>query len=488
MAPPTEGGTSQGWRRAGPEGQSRMAMTVASLLVFVLAAIVRFYSISQPPSVIFDEVVYTRFINNVLEKKFFFDVFPPLGKLVLSGCAKLAGWNTAFEAQAISQQYPPDVSYDVVRAVNALLGATASMLLVLIAYEAELSINASFLAGSLMAFDLLSTTQSRIIMADMLMMFLVETSLLCALRAWRRYREGSYFGMPWLAVSGAFSGLALATKWTSYATPMLISFVSFFGVPPFVKNGPMHLRYLLAFGVSCFVAYYYVFVVFLQTCNLSGPGDAFTSPPFQASLEGSKFANEHSPLPMHERIWEYNRLMFNYQKIVRGDVKVEPSWLQWISNSRGTVYALDRTARGSKSIYLILNPALAFVVNLSIFAFLLLLFYYVRYRRDPKRRIEHLCPPLQRGAAFLFSWLGSMLPTLVVYRCGPMYQYLPSLTFALLVCAQTVDFVPRRLRTIIASVAISLTILAFYYWSPWVYGTLLDPLEYQGRKLMSGWN
>eukprot|EP00188_Purpureofilum_apyrenoidigerum_P000605 Plantae.Rhodophyta-Purpureofilum_apyrenoidigerum.ctg12729.p1 GENE.Plantae.Rhodophyta-Purpureofilum_apyrenoidigerum.ctg12729~~Plantae.Rhodophyta-Purpureofilum_apyrenoidigerum.ctg12729.p1 ORF type:complete len:507 (+),score=62.37 Plantae.Rhodophyta-Purpureofilum_apyrenoidigerum.ctg12729:58-1521(+) len=475
------------------EGQNfserpRMSVAVGSLFVFVLAAIVRFHNVSLPSSVVFDEVVYTKFINHVLERQFFFDVFPPLGKLVLGTCAEFAGWNSAFEAQTISQQYPLDVSYDVVRAVNALFGATASMVLVLIASEADLSLTSSILAGCLMAFDLLSTIQSRIIMADMLMILLLNLSLLCALRAWRRRREGSAVAMPWFAASGLFSGLALATKWTSYATPMLIMFVSFFGVPPFVEGGPMPMHFLLVFSLSCFASYYYVFVVFLQLCNHSGPGDAFTSRPFQASLVGSQFADEYTPLPMHERIWEYNKLMFSYQKIVRGNVKVEPTWLQWISNSRGTVYALERTAGGSKSIYLILNPALALVVNISIFVFLLLLFYFIRYRRSQKNSLQHWRRPLQRGSSFFFSWLGSMLPTLVVFRCGPMYQYLPSLVFALLLCAQTADFLSVRYRTVIATVAVSLTILAFIFWAPWVYGTLLDPLEYQSRKLISGWN
>jgi hypothetical protein len=59
------------------------------LLAFVAVA-VRFYRLSSPDGVVFDEFHFGRFVNNYVDGEYFFDIHPPLGKLTLAA----VGWMT----------------------------------------------------------------------------------------------------------------------------------------------------------------------------------------------------------------------------------------------------------------------------------------------------------------------------------------------------------------------------------------------------------
>jgi dolichyl-phosphate-mannose-protein mannosyltransferase len=65
---------------------------VATLLT-ILAFIVRFYRIGHPDQVVFDEVHFGSFAGQYIRREYYFDVHPPLAKM-LNG---LAGWVVGFK-------------------------------------------------------------------------------------------------------------------------------------------------------------------------------------------------------------------------------------------------------------------------------------------------------------------------------------------------------------------------------------------------------
>lgn len=83
-----------------------------------------------------------------------------------------------------------------------------------------------------------------------------------------------------------------------------------------------------------------------------------------------------------------------------------------------------------------------------------------------------------------------MLPTMVVYRSGPVYQYLPGLFFAQALAALSFDMMPLQRQDRIAFVGLLSIILmiSFVYWSPWVYGSFLSMTEHASRRWMPKWN
>src|SRR3954447_6188728 len=62
-------------------------------LLWGLAALTRLPRLGLPPDTVFDEVYFKQFAGAYFTHKYYFDIHPPLGKLLLAGWAKLIGVN-----------------------------------------------------------------------------------------------------------------------------------------------------------------------------------------------------------------------------------------------------------------------------------------------------------------------------------------------------------------------------------------------------------
>lgn len=190
--------------------------------------------------------------------------------------------------------------------------------------------------------------------------------------------------------------------------------------------------------------------------------------------------------------------IFSYSKGIRGADKWGSSWFHWCFNWRGSLYYRSSRRVGGTDeapakldalIYTLMNPAMVVNIDLLMALFVGTLFYLLRYRKATPIP-PTIATQLQRGCVLLFGWMGSMLPTMVVYRSGPIYQYLPGLFFAQALSALSFDLlVPRGApqRVGAALICVSL-IMAFIYWSPWVYALELTPKEHAARRWLPAWD
>ena len=71
-----------------------------------------------------DEAHFGKFAGFYVKRQFYFDVHPPLGKLLLGAVAYLAGFDGQWEFPS-SAAYPPDVPYVAIRCFCACLSAAA---------------------------------------------------------------------------------------------------------------------------------------------------------------------------------------------------------------------------------------------------------------------------------------------------------------------------------------------------------------------------
>lgn len=136
-----------------------------------------------------------------------------------------------------------------------------------------------------------------------------------------------------------------------------------------------------------------------------------------------------------------------------------------------------------------MNPAMVAVIDCCMGVFCASVCYIVRYRSKlaVKAQMTH---QLQRGCVLLSAWMFSMLPTMVVYRSGPVYQYLPGLFFAQALGALSFDmFIPRgNAQRLCAFVLCLLLVAAFVYWSPWCYAVDLPFEGHTSRRWLPRWD
>lgn len=189
----------------------------------VLAVIVRMAFLSNPPLVVFDEVHFGNFASNYLKREYFFDVHPPLAKLLVTLGGWLSGYNGDFSFHDIGADYrSKGVPYVGMRAFSAIFG----LLTVPIAYWTVVALGGSrtaAIAGALLVvFENSLVTQSRLILLDAYLIFFTAAALLCW-SIFRRFdaRKESQFSAKWwgwLAGTGASIGCAASSKWVGLFT------------------------------------------------------------------------------------------------------------------------------------------------------------------------------------------------------------------------------------------------------------------------------
>jgi dolichyl-phosphate-mannose-protein mannosyltransferase len=90
--------------------RSSLVRMLPFVLLLALSAALHFAWYAHPASVVFDEVYFPRFGLAYLKGEYFFDLHPPLGKLIFAATGWLAGLDPSFAFASIHQPFP-DTSY-----------------------------------------------------------------------------------------------------------------------------------------------------------------------------------------------------------------------------------------------------------------------------------------------------------------------------------------------------------------------------------------
>ncbi|KIW03918.1 uncharacterized protein PV09_04760 [Verruconis gallopava] len=278
----------------GSQWDYKIALAILTLLGFIT----RFYGISHPNSVVFDEVHFGKFASYYLQRTYFFDVHPPFGKLLFAFVGWLVGYDGSFLFENIGDSYITNrVPYVAYRALPATMGALTVPTVFWIMWESGYSLPACVTAAGLVLFDNAHVGQTRLILLDATLILSMALSILCYVRFYKlRHLPFSRKWWKWLLLTGVCLSCVISTKYVgaftffSIGVPVLFDLWDLLdvnrrqGALTMIQFGKHFLARAVGLIIVPFLLYLFWFQVHFAILTRSGPGDDFMSPEFQETL------------------------------------------------------------------------------------------------------------------------------------------------------------------------------------------------------------
>ena len=440
----------------------------------VLGFATRFLWIQNPSQVVFDEVHFGKFASAYFDGHYYFDIHPPLGKLLIAAGAALSGYGAyvrehgVFDFATIGEQYAA-MPYVGFRLFPAIAGA----LLPLAVYFFVRSLNGSDLAalgtGFLALFDNALLTQSRLALMDSFLLLFGFLGLATFFVARNK-------GYDWkrLALSGFLFGLSISVKWTGLSFLGLAGLVYLYDAfrsvlanrsQAFSVIAPRFFIALACFIIVPLLVYYAVFAVHFHLLVHPGSGDAYMDQNFWR-------------LPTLGRFIELNDKMYFYNTTLKATHPYgSPAWT-WPFMVRPIYYWIGDVVPGAAArIYLIGNPVawMLGVVGLICGLFI--------DKLGEKQKFVY--------AVLFIGYLANFIPFFDITRVLFLYHYFAALIFSFALVsvwlAEATEHLGRRTRMALYVGLGAAVFAGFVFFAPLAYGSLLTDHAYHLRTWMQSW-
>ncbi|KAG0179181.1 hypothetical protein DFQ28_002385 [Apophysomyces sp. BC1034] len=279
--------------------QSASKHAIALVAVTILAFCTTFYAIWYPAEVVFDEVHFGKFAGYYLQRSYFFDVHPPLAKMMIAAVGYMIGYDGHFDFAEIGDDYiSNNVPYIGLRTLPATLNVMSAALVYSIMKESGYSIIVCALVGCMYSLDNSIVAQHRLIMLDSMLIFFILCTVYCYIKFRKtRYQEFSGRWWFWLFATGINMALTLSVKMVGLFLVLTIGIavlVDLWNLLDIRRGLTMthFMRHFYARAVALIFVpiaiYLFCFYIHFAILVNSGPGDSFMSTRFQETLRNSE--------------------------------------------------------------------------------------------------------------------------------------------------------------------------------------------------------
>ncbi|KII88281.1 glycosyltransferase family 39 protein [Plicaturopsis crispa FD-325 SS-3] len=271
---------------------------IPPVIYTLLSCWTRFHKIGKANVVVWDEAHFGKFGSHYLKREFYFDVHPPLGKMLVGLAGLLSGYDGSFEFKS-GDPYPEHVPYVAMRVMMATFGVAMVPLGWYTAVELGMSLWACHLVALMVLLDIAWLCISRFILLDSMLLFFTFTTVFTLTKFHnQQYQSFAVDWWLWLAMTGVSIGCVISVKWVGFFVTALVGLYTIEDL--WDKFGDLkmsvrdQLRHWIA-RIACLIilpiaVYMFSFKMHFLVLNHSGPGDAQMSSLFQANLVGNDFA------------------------------------------------------------------------------------------------------------------------------------------------------------------------------------------------------
>jgi len=455
------------------------------LVILILAVGTRFYYFGRPNQIVFDEVYFPKFATDYFKGEYYFDIHPPLAKLLMAGSAKLFGIElpVSFNFKDISQVYP-DNSYKFLRFFVSIFGLALIFGVYFLAKELFKNKWPAFLAALLAIFENSILVQSRLILTDVFLLAFGVWGLVFLLMS-RRKKIYSFSWFLFFILSILFLTAGFLVKWTALifiGVAALIILINAF------QNKKWKEFFVQAaiFLIVSFLFYFAIFAIHLKSLPYSGGGDAYMSQRFQRTLIGNQNYNnpQIKPLNLFGKFIELNEVMFSANAGLKATHSYGSEWYSWPVLYRPIYYWYGKTGCENcgtlkeSRIYLLGNPFIWWLGGLIIIYWIFWLLGQFFKKRKSK--------DFTSVALIVAGYLGNLLPYVFVSRVSFLYHYFPSLLFLIIALGFFLWKYFKNYPTLILLI-LFVAFVTFVFFAPLSYGSPLTGAEYKSRVWFPTW-
>ena len=265
------------------------------LTIVLGTAGLRLYKLELGEQVCWDEAHFGKMAGWYLNRTLFFDVHPPLGKLLIAGMGYVTGYNGSFTFDKPGMSF---AGHNVMgmRYGSALLGSAIVPTGFLTVWEMTGSGSAAALGSMILLFDTGLANLSRFILLDQPMLLSMAVSFYCLVKF--RKLENEAFSRSWwfwLAMLGVALWATISVKFVGLFIVLYVGAFTVFDLwnifgdiakpwTIFIRHFFARAAFLIAVPV---VLYFCLFYLHLSILTKSGPGDGHYSPLYQSTLKGN---------------------------------------------------------------------------------------------------------------------------------------------------------------------------------------------------------
>ena len=464
------------------------------VILAALAFIIHFAFLACPNQTIFDEVYFGKFAAAYFSREYYFDIHPPLGKLIIAGWAWLVNVDLVFGFDKIGEAASSQLFFTL-RFLPALFGSLFVLLFSWFAYLATRSKQIALIAGTLILLDNAFLVQSKIIAIDIFLVFF-EILTLCFFLLCQKEKGFTKKWLAFLALAGISFGLTISIKWTGLAaigiiwvillTKIFSQKMSEWLSPENTANynstklnlSKQHIlkrsfrifhENLIAIIIIPTIGLFIYMIPFYIHFNLltkSGQGDAFMSASFQSELKNGK-ENTPNPLGFLEKFKELNITMYSASAGLTATHPFSSQWHQWPFDKKPIYYwyQAPTSDNGEKigKIYFLGNPIIWW---LALGAIALTLIRIVS-----KKERQKIAPFVY---FLILAYFANLLPFIEVKRVAFLYHYLLPVMFAILLLSIYLEKLWQKDKKVFAALMI-LAAISFAILAPLSYGWPMTP-------------
>lgn len=271
--------------------------------VLILSFWTRFHKVNEPDHVCWDETHFGKMGSWYINRTFFFDVHPPLGKMLIALSGYLSGYDGKFAFEKPGDKYE-DTNYAGMRMFCTFLGASIVPFSFIIVWELTNSLTAATFSSAFILCDVGILTLTQYILLDPILLYFVTGSVLGMVKFRScKFCAFSVRWWAWLIFTGVMLACSISVKFVGLFVVIFVGIFTAVDLWDVLGDLGKSINYTLKHFVAratCLIflpglLYVTIFYIHLLVLNKSGNGDGFYSSAFQSQLQGNSLHNATMP-------------------------------------------------------------------------------------------------------------------------------------------------------------------------------------------------